>query len=74
MRIDLSSIFIKVVAGILIAGCTFAVGALIEFQGVKSTVKKHEGQLSVVSQIVCKYAIRDKLTDAEQICSSVISK
>lgn len=74
INIDLGSLLLKILAGIFLAGSTFAVGALVEFQGVKAKVNKHEGQLSVVSQIVCKYAIRDRLEDAETICSAVIAK
>ena len=74
LNLDLNKVIISVVASAIVASSAFAIGAILEFQDVKKKVNKHEGQLSVVSQIVCKYAIRDKLEDAEDICSSVIAK
>lgn len=72
LNLDVNSIVVGVAVTLIAAGSTFAVGALVEFQDVKAKVSRHESQLSVVSQIVCKYAIRDKLEDADTICASVI--
>lgn len=71
-NLDISAIVTGLILAAVGSTVAFSFGAIVEFHDVKKKVARHESQLVVVSQIVCKYAIRDKLKDAEQICAAVI--
>jgi hypothetical protein len=54
------------------AGILVGIGAIVEFQTVKAKVVKNEKGIAIVSKIICKYAIKDKLKDADKICVEVL--
>lgn len=63
----------KIATALLTAGILAFVGGVFEFRGLKAQVKVNTKQIGVASKLLCKYAIRDKLKDAEEICSEIIS-
>jgi hypothetical protein len=54
-------------------------GGVLDFQNIKAevvTIKKHnlktDRTLKAIGVIICGYAIKDKMKDAEKICKDVI--
>lgn len=64
----------KVLPALSIMAIVAAITVIWDFNNVKSEVHANRDQLSVVSQIVCKYAIKDNLTDAAEICAEVLKR
>jgi len=72
IKLDFNKILTSVIAATLGALLVFSVGAAVEFQDMKKTVADHGTTISVVSKLLCSYAIRDNIEQAKEICTGVI--
>ena len=73
-KLDIGKVLVGVLTAGIITGSGFAIGGIFDFQNMKKTVSSHDRQLKVVSQIICMYAVRDKLENADRICNDVLTK
>lgn len=65
--------------GLLTAGTLAFIGGVWDFQNVKAQVsnlekktKKTDATLKAIGRIVCMYAVRDGLPNADDICKDVL--
>ena len=74
LDLDVNGILTKVMGLVLIGVGTVVIGMIIEFPTIKSQVSRNTHTIGIAGKILCKYAIKDKLENADQICVEILQK
>jgi len=73
LEIETQKILNSVIIAGIVGSLTATAGAIYDFRDLKKKVLKHDNQISIMSILQCKQAIKNNIDEAPELCAEIIS-